>query len=133
MLRGLGNLQSAGSRRDSSKLQSATMLSKASSSSMLLQHEIDLLEREKLDLHSQLFEAARIQRKLSGPRMFRNANMQFASEVFAARYLSGDFAIFSQDNSRVLVVLGDIAGKGIAAGMWFTNMAGLLQSYGGPN
>jgi sigma-B regulation protein RsbU (phosphoserine phosphatase) len=27
---------------------------------------------------------------------------------------------------------GDIAGKGVAAGMWFTNLAGLLQRYGGP-
>jgi sigma-B regulation protein RsbU (phosphoserine phosphatase) len=29
-----------------------------------------------------------------------------------------------------LTVLGDIAGKGIAAGMWFTHLVGLLQSYG---
>src|SRR5436305_1534590 len=28
---------------------------------------------------------------------------------------------------------GDIAGKGVAAGMWFTNLAGLLQSYGRPD
>jgi sigma-B regulation protein RsbU (phosphoserine phosphatase) len=27
-------------------------------------------------------------------------------------------------------VLGDIGGKGVAAGMWFTHLAGLLQSYG---
>lgn len=134
MLRNIGNLQSTTSRRNSSKLRSAMMSSMASpSSSMLLRNEIDSLVREKLDLHSQLFEAARIQRKLSGPRMFRNVNLQFASEVFAARYLSGDFTTFSQNGSRVLVVLGDIAGKGIAAGMWFTNMAGLLQSYGGPD
>jgi len=134
MLRNIGNLQSTRSRRNSSTVRSAIMSSMASpSSSELLRHEIDSLAREKLDLHSQLFEAARIQRKLSGPRMFRNVNLQFASEVFAARYLSGDFTTFSQDGSRVLVVLGDIAGKGIAAGMWFTNMAGLLQSYGGPN
>jgi sigma-B regulation protein RsbU (phosphoserine phosphatase) len=134
MLRNIGNLQSTRSRRNSSKVRSAIMSSMTSpSSSELLRHEIDSLAREKLDLHSQLFEAARIQRKLSGPRMFRNVNLQFASEVFAARYLSGDFTTFSQNGSRVFVVLGDIAGKGIAAGMWFTNMAGLLQSYGGPD
>lgn len=134
MLRSIGNLQSTRSRRNPSKVRSAIISSMASPpSSELLRHEIDSLAREKLDLHSQLFEAARIQRKLSGPRMFRNGNVQFASEVFAARYLSGDFTTFSQSGSRVLVVLGDIAGKGIAAGMWFTNMAGLLQSYGGPN
>jgi len=33
----------------------------------------------------------------------------------------------------VLATLGDIAGKGFAAGMWFTNLAGLLQSYGNPD
>jgi sigma-B regulation protein RsbU (phosphoserine phosphatase) len=33
----------------------------------------------------------------------------------------------------VLAVLGDIAGKGVAAGMWFTHLAGLLQSCGRPD
>ncbi len=59
--------------------------------------------------------------------------MEFASEVFAARYLSGDFTVLSQSGSKVLATLGDIAGKGFAAGMWFTNLAGLLQCYGHPD
>ena len=59
--------------------------------------------------------------------------MEFASEVFAARYLSGDFTVLSQNGSQVLTTLGDIAGKGFAAGMWFTNLAGLLQCYGHPD
>jgi sigma-B regulation protein RsbU (phosphoserine phosphatase) len=63
----------------------------------------------------------------------RYGDLQFASEVFAARFLSGDFTTFLQDGSKVLAVLGDIAGKGVAAGMWFTHMAGLLQSYGRPD
>jgi len=58
--------------------------------------------------------------------------MQFASDVFAARYLSGDFVVLSQEGPKVLVAAGDIAGKGFAAGMWFTNLAGLLQSYADP-
>jgi serine phosphatase RsbU (regulator of sigma subunit) len=95
-----------------------------------LQEDIYSLLRERADLHAQVFDAAQIQRKLSGPRILRNRDLQFASEVFAARFLSGDFSILSQDGSRVLTVLGDIAGKGIAAGMWFTHLAGLLQSYG---
>jgi serine phosphatase RsbU (regulator of sigma subunit) len=96
------------------------------------QEQIDALLHERLDLHGQLFEAAQIQRKLSGPRTLRDGNMQFASEVFAAHYLSGDFVVLSQDGPRVLTALGDIAGKGFAAGMWFTNLAGLLQSYANP-
>lgn len=97
------------------------------------QDEIDSLLRERLDLHAQLFEAAQIQRKLSGPRVLHNGTMQFANEVFAARYLSGDFTVLRQNGSKVLATLGDIAGKGFAAGMWFTNLAGLLQSYGHPD
>jgi serine phosphatase RsbU (regulator of sigma subunit) len=95
-----------------------------------LRDEVDSLLREKLDLHSELFEAAQIQRKLSGPREFRHASLQFASEVFAARFLSGDFTTFLKSGSKVLMAHGDIAGKGVAAGMWFTNLAGLLQRYG---
>lgn len=96
------------------------------------QERIDALLHERLDLHGQLFEAAQIQRKLSGPRTVCDGTMQFASEVFAAHYLSGDFVVLSQDGPRVLTALGDIAGKGFAAGMWFTNLAGLLQSYANP-
>jgi sigma-B regulation protein RsbU (phosphoserine phosphatase) len=95
-----------------------------------LQEDIYSLLRERADLYAQVFDAAQIQRKLSGPRILRSGDLQFASEVFAARFLSGDFTTLSQDGSRVLTVLGDIAGKGIAAGMWFTHLAGLLQSYG---
>src|SRR5271154_6403071 len=67
-----------------------------------LQDEIDSLHREKLDLHTQLFEAAQIQRKLSGPRLLRHGDLQFASEVFAARFLSGDFTMLWQSGCRVL-------------------------------
>jgi sigma-B regulation protein RsbU (phosphoserine phosphatase) len=98
-----------------------------------LQNELNSLQKEKLDLYSQLFEAGQIQRKLSGSRELRHGCLQFASEVFAARFLSGDFTMFLQHGSRVLTAHGDIAGKGIAAGMWFTNLAGLLQSYGRPD
>ncbi len=65
--------------------------------------EVDSLLREKLDLHSELFEAAQIQRKLSGPREFRQGSLQFASEIFAARFLSGDFTMFLKSSSSVLM------------------------------
>jgi serine phosphatase RsbU (regulator of sigma subunit) len=103
------------------------------SSTVPLQDDVYSLLRERLDLHAQLFEAVQIQRKLSGPRALRYGDLQFASEVFAARFLSGDFTTFSRDGSKVLAVLGDIAGKGVAAGMWFTHLAGLLQSCGRPD
>jgi serine phosphatase RsbU (regulator of sigma subunit) len=102
-------------------------------SSTVPQEDVYSLLRERMDLHAQLSDAVQIQRKLSGPRLLRCGEWQFASEVFAARFLSGDFTTFSQDGSKVLAVLGDIAGKGVAAGMWFTHLAGLLQSYGRPD
>lgn len=105
----------------------------APSSSTPVQDDVYSLLRERVDLHAQLFDAVQIQRKLSGPRVLRCGDMQFASEVFAARFLSGDFTTFSQNGSKVLAVLGDIAGKGVAAGMWFTHLAGLLQTYGRPD
>jgi serine phosphatase RsbU (regulator of sigma subunit) len=48
------------------------------------------------------------------------------------RFISGDFTTFLKRGSQVLMAHGDIAGKGVAAGMWFTNLAGLLQCYGDP-
>jgi serine phosphatase RsbU (regulator of sigma subunit) len=105
----------------------------APSSAVPPQDDMYSLLRERIDLRAQLFDAVQIQRKLSGPRVLSYGDLQFASEVFAARYLSGDFTTFSQDGSRVLAVLGDIAGKGVAAGMWFTHLAGLLQSCGRPD
>jgi serine phosphatase RsbU (regulator of sigma subunit) len=98
-----------------------------------LQEELSALRQEKLDIHAQLFEAAQIQRKLSGARALRHGCLHLASEVFAAAFLPGDFTIFSQYGSKLFAAHGDIAGKGIAAGMWFTNLAGLLQSYGRPD
>jgi serine phosphatase RsbU (regulator of sigma subunit) len=131
--RGDGSFRSNGGDRNYSAPHSAMVASMPPPPlNVPLQDEVDSLQREKLDLHSELFEAAQIQRKLSGPREFRQGSLQFASEVFAARFLSGDFTTFLKSGSNVLMAHGDIAGKGVAAGMWFTNLAGLLQRYGGP-
>jgi serine phosphatase RsbU (regulator of sigma subunit) len=128
-----GRFRTNGGGRNYNLPQSSIVVSMPpASSSVALQDEVDSLLREKLDLHSELFEAAQIQRKLSGPREFRHGSLQFASEVFAARFLSGDFTTFLRSGSKVLMAHGDIAGKGVAAGMWFTNLAGLLQRYGRP-
>jgi serine phosphatase RsbU (regulator of sigma subunit) len=86
-------------------------------------------QREKGELDRQLFEAAQIQRRLSGPRVLRRGNLDCAREVFAAGYLSGDFTLFWAHGAKILAVIGDIAGKGLPAGMWFTHLVGLLQHY----
>src|ERR1700749_1972570 len=91
--RSRGRSQPHDEHRDYSMLQSSIVASPPGPppQSLLLPDEMDSLVREKLDLHSQLFEAAQIQRKLSGPRELRHGSLQFASEFFAARFLSGDF------------------------------------------
>jgi serine phosphatase RsbU (regulator of sigma subunit) len=127
-----GKLRTNVERRNYITPQSTIVASMPPLPSSVPLDEVDTLLREKLDLHSQLFEAAQIQRKLSGPREFRQGSLQFASEVFAARFLSGDFTTFLKSGSKVLMAHGDIAGKGVAAGMWFTNLAGLLQCYDDP-
>jgi serine phosphatase RsbU (regulator of sigma subunit) len=48
--------------------------------------------------------------------------------VFAARYVPGDFTALWECGDTVIFGIGDIAGKGVAAGMWFTYMVGLLQT-----
>lgn len=129
-----GHLQGDGNYTDRDVLAPPIVRRVPSQTSIMpLQEELNALRKEKLDLHAQLFEAAQIQRKLSGARALRQGCLHLASEVFAAAFLPGDFTIFSQYGSRLFAAHGDIAGKGIAAGMWFTNLAGLLQSYGRPD
>ncbi len=128
-----GHSQGNGNYTDHSVFAPSIMQCMPTRSSVVpLQEEVNALRKEKLDLHAQLFDAAQIQRKLSGARALRQGCLHLASEVFAAAFLPGDFTIFSQYGSRLFAAHGDIAGKGIAAGMWFTNLAGLLQSYGRP-
>jgi len=127
------NRRNTSHRHWSAQQLSAALLPVPLTASLPLHDELHSLLRERLDLHAELFEAAQIQRKLSGPRVLNHGDMQFASEVFAAHYLSGDFTVLTQNDSKVLMTHGDIAGKGFAAGMWFTNLAGLLQSYSSPS
>jgi sigma-B regulation protein RsbU (phosphoserine phosphatase) len=68
---GKGEFRTNGRARNYSLPQSSIVASMPPPpSSAPLREEVDSLLREKLDLHSQLFEAAQIQRKLSGPRDF---------------------------------------------------------------
>lgn len=95
----------------------------------VMQPDAASVGRERDDLHQQLFEAAQIQRKLSGPRSLRIGELDCAREVFAARYLSGDFAVFYEVEDKLFAAVGDITGKGTPAGMWFTHLVGLIQRY----
>src|SRR4026207_851512 len=96
-------------------------------------HEEDLelklaeLRRDYADLHTSLFEASQVYRRLCAPRLVRHGNFEIASETFAARHVPGDFFRIEETGDDALLALGDISGKGLAAGMWTTLLLGLLD------
>ncbi len=84
------------------------------------------LQHDYADLHTQIFEAAQVHRRLCAPRHVRFENFEIASEIFAVRHLPGDFFTVTEKSDGVILALGDICGKGLAAGMWTTHLVGLV-------
>ena len=93
----------------------------------VLEDQLAGLMRENDDLNRTRYEAAQVQRRLCGPRYFRTGDYQFASEIFPVRHLSGDFIILMQLEGDLIFTIGDIAGKGVVAGMWFTHVVGMIR------
>ena len=87
------------------------------------------LQKDYADLHTAIFEAAQVHRRLCAPRLLRYDEFEIASEIFAVRHLPGDFFTAEETNDGVVLALGDICGKGLAAGMWTTQLVGLLRSH----
>jgi len=85
------------------------------------------LEKEYGDLHSALFEAAQVHRRLCAPRLVRCGDFEIASEIFAVRYLPGDFFTVEEAGAGLILALGDVCGKGLAAGMWTPCLVGLVR------
>ncbi len=94
-----------------------------------LQLKLAALQKDYADLHGALFEAAQVYRRLCAPRLVRHGDFEIASETFAARHLPGDFFIVEESNNGVILGLGDIGGKGLAAGMWTTLLLGLVAMH----
>jgi len=84
------------------------------------------LQRHYAELRTEIFEAAQVHRRLCAPRHLRFGNFEVASEIFAVRHLPGDFFTVQQQYDGVVFALGDICGKGLAAGMWTPHLVGLL-------
>ena len=91
-----------------------------------LELKIANLHSDYADLHSALFEAAELHRRLCAPRLVRQGDFEIASEIFAVRHLPGDFFTAEEAGGGVILTFGDICGKGLAAGMWTTLLVGLL-------
>ena len=98
-----------------------------------LESKLTELRRDYADLHAALFEASQVYRKLCAPRLVRHGNFEIASETFAARHVPGDFFTVKDVGDSAILVLGDISGKGLAAGMWTTLLLGLLSMHSESN
>jgi serine phosphatase RsbU (regulator of sigma subunit) len=92
-----------------------------------LEDQVATLKREHDDLRRAMYEAAQVQRRLCGPRHFRTGSYEFAGEIFPVRHLSGDFISLLQLDGDLVFAIGDIAGKGLMAAMWFTQMIGIIR------
>ena len=91
--------------------------------------QIPSFSDEQDDLRRAIYEAAQVQRRLCGPRRIRFAEYELASEIFPVRHLSGDFITWIEADGDLLFAIGDIAGKGLTAGMWFTYLVGLVRRH----
>jgi len=93
----------------------------------VLEDQLATLRREHDDLLHTMYEAAQVQRKLCGPRLLRRHPFEIASEIFPVRHLSGDFISVFELGPDLVFAIGDIAGKGLSAGMWFTHVVGMVR------
>ncbi len=113
-------------------LQVSTPRRSANSTSRARQQELEVklatLQRDYAELHGALIEAAQVYRRLCAPHLVRYNDFEIASETFAVRHVPGDFFTIQETTKGVVLALGDICGKGLAAGMWTTHLVGLVNS-----
>jgi sigma-B regulation protein RsbU (phosphoserine phosphatase) len=99
-------------------------------SQKLIREDLELklaaLQKDYAELHTEIFEAAQVHRRLCAPRHVQFGNLEIASEIFAVRHLPGDFFTVDERYDGVVIALGDICGKGLAAGMWTAHLVALV-------
>src|SRR6266446_7312964 len=92
-----------------------------------VRQELDEARREQAKLQQAVYEAAQVQRRLCAPRELVWGEFEIAGEIFPVRHLSGDFFKVMQLDSALGLAVGDIAGKGLSAGIWQAHLMGLIQ------
>ena len=90
---------------------------------------LETLQRDYAELNTAIFEAAQVHRRLCAPSLVRQGAYDVASEIFAVRHLPGDFFSVEETSEGLVLALGDIGGKGLAAGMWVTHLIGLIRTH----
>jgi phosphoserine phosphatase RsbU/P len=91
--------------------------------------KVAALQKDYAELHTELVEAAQVHRRLCAPRLVHYGNFEIASETFAVRHVPGDFFTIAETSRGEMLALSDICGKGLAAGMWTTYLAGLVGTH----
>ena len=94
-----------------------------------LELKLETLQRDYAELNTAIFEAAQVHRRLCAPSLVRYGAFDVASEIFAVRHLPGDFFSVEETSDGLIIALGDIGGKGLAAGMWVTHLIGLIRTH----
>lgn len=101
--------------------------SSPSDGALALHARLAALEREHNELQQAVYSAAQLQRTLCAPRLVRRGRFEIASEIFPVRHLSGDFYQVLELSGATCLAVGDIAGKGLSAGLWLTHLTGLVR------
>jgi serine phosphatase RsbU (regulator of sigma subunit) len=91
--------------------------------------DLDAARGAHAKLQQAIYEAAQIQRRLCAPRECVWGDFEIAGESFPVRHLSGDFFKVMELGSVLGLALGDIAGKGLSAGIWQAHLMDLVQRY----
>ena len=92
-----------------------------------MRDEFDTVRREHAKLQQAIYEAAQIQRRLCAPRELVWGEFEISGEIFPVRHLSGDFFKVLELDSVLGLIVGDIAGKGLSAGIWQAHLMDLVQ------
>lgn len=98
-----------------------------------LEAKLERLQKDYAELNTAIFEAAQVHRRLCAPSLVRHGAFDVASEIFAVRHLPGDFFSAEETSEGLVLALGDIGGKGLAAGMWVTHLVGLIRTHTAAN
>lgn len=98
-----------------------------------LETKLEALQQQYAELNTAIFEAAQVHRRLCAPTLVHHGAFDIASEIFAVRHLPGDFFSVEETKEGMVLALGDIGGKGLAAGMWVSHLAGLVRTHTAKN
>lgn len=128
MQRAIGNRLERETKREGSTSLGLPATAKSLTASLpSVKQELDAVRREQAKLQQAIYEAAQIQRKLCAPRELVWGEFEIAGEIFPVRHLSGDFFKVMELGSALGLTVGDIAGKGLSAGIWQAHLMGLIQ------